>query len=147
MPARIWDIGSVCALMCKTIIAPLSRQQRQWGRVTQKINVLSNPNIRDSWQENAFDYLRYFGKVSVVVCSWQNCKWPWKDQYRWSCWRGKTQWWVDERTSIEKCRCKMTKRNGEAMENAWCMEGDFWMGNIKPSILSLQVKCKNLISI
>ena len=131
MPAGVWDIRSVCALMCKAIIALLSRHQRQRRRMTQKINILNNPDIRDSWQENVFDYRRHFGKESVVVSSCQNCKWPWKDQFWWSRVRGKkiaVGWWK----SLTKWGCETTNRIGAIMKGMWPWERKFvvffWIG-------------------
>lgn len=101
--------------MCKAIIVLFSRHQRQRRRMTQKINILNNPDIRDSWQENVFDYRRHFGKVSVVVSSCQNCKWPWKDQFWWSRVRRKkiaVGWWK----SLKKWGCEMTIRIGAIMK-------------------------------
>lgn len=102
----------------------MSRHQRQRRRMTQKINILNNPDIRDSWQENVFDYRRHFGKVSVVVSSCQNCKWPWKDQFWWSRVRGKkiaVGWWK----SLKKCGCEMTNRIGAIMKGMWPWERRF----------------------
>lgn len=148
MPAGLWDTSSVCALMCKTIIALSSRHQKQWGRMTQKINILNNPDIRDSWQENVFDYRRHFGKVSVVVNSCQNCKWPWKDQFWWSCVRGKkiaVSWWEKVSYEVGLWNDKENWRNNE--RNVVLRKEFFWMGNIRPSILPLQVKCGSLTPI